>query len=325
MYTEYLGPINEDNQIDMEGLLNRAARLLQQGALIAVPTETTYGLAASILNETALKKIYAVKNRNQAFALPVQVANFDQLKWITRDLPPQFEMLSHCFFPGPLTVVVKKNPNLSNTITAGKDTVAVRISSNNIVKRMIELIGCPLAIPSANISGNPSPICAKHVLEDFNGKIDGIVDGGETEFGLESTVLSIEDPKKPVLLRFGVISQHEIEQALNCKIRIHPKELFAHQNRSRSNRLPTIRLFSSWDEMKIYLQLSSNSKRLVMSLETCSSIIRAPHFFKLTGKNLYEGLRVALRNGCAEVLVLSSPALKDNQKLYQRLKQVAST
>lgn len=326
MYTEYLGPVNEDNLIEAQEFLRRAARLLQQGALVAVPTETTYGLAASILNETALKNLYAIKNRSKAMALPVQVANFDQLKFITCNISSEFEVLAKHFLPGPLTIVLKKNPHLSNTITAEKDTVAVRISSNKLVRRLIELVGCPLAIPSANLSGNPSPTCAKHVLEDFNGKIHGIVDGGEAEFGLESTVLSLEDPTTPILLRFGMITQREIEKVLNCSIRIHPKALLVNQSKSNSNnRFPAIRLFSSWDEMKIYLQLSNDSKRLIMSQEECSPIVQACNFFRLSKTNLYEGLRLALRNGYAEVLVLCSPILKNNKILYHRLKQIAST
>jgi len=325
MYTEYLGPVIEGNLIGAQELLQRAARLLQQGALVAIPTETTYGLAASILNESALKSLYTVKNRKAASPLPVQVANLDQLKFITRELPSQFNVIAKHFLPGPITVVLKKNPHLSDIITGGKDTVAVRISSNMTVKRMIELVGCPLAMPSANLSGNPSPTCAKHVLEDFNGKIQGIVDGGETEFGLESTVLSLENPDKPILLRFGVIGQREIEKALGCTVQVHPQALLAHQSKASSTILPAVRLFSSWEEMKIYLQLSNDSKRLIMSQEDSSPRIQMCDYFKLSAKNLYEGLRMALRDGYAEVLVLCSPILKNNEILHQRLKQIAST
>ncbi|CCB88870.1 L-threonylcarbamoyladenylate synthase [Simkania negevensis] len=325
MYTEYLGPIAEENLLGSQELLQRAARLLQQGALVAIPTETTYGLAASILNETALKNLYEIKNRETSTALPIQVANTDQLKFITRDLPHQFDLIAKHFLPGPLTIVLKKNPHLSSTISGGMDTVAVRISSNKIARRLIELVGCPLAMPSANLSGNPSPTCAKHVLEDFNGKIQGIVDGGNSEYGLESTVLSLEDPANPVILRFGVISQRSIEKVLGTQVRVHPKALLSHFGKVGQQRLPAIRLFSSWDEMKIYLQLSNDSRRLVMSREERFPTLKMCDYFNLCAKNLYEGLRMAIRDSYSEVLVLCNPTLKNDEMLHQRLKQIAST
>lgn len=325
MYTEYLGPIVEDNLLGSQELLQRAARLLQQGALVAIPTETTYGLAASILNETALKNLYEVKKRDPSTPLPIQVANTDQLKFITRDLPPQFELIAKHFLPGPLTIILKKNPHLSSIISGGTETVAVRISSSKIARRLIELVGCPLAMPSANLSGNPSPTCAKHVLEDFNGKIQGIVDGGDSEYGLESTILSLEDPANPMILRFGVISQRAIEKVLAAPVRVHPKALLGRFEKVGQQRLPAVRLFSSWDEMKIYLQLSNDSKRLVMSQDERSPMLKMCDYFALSAKNLYEGLRMAVRDGYSEVLVLCNPILKNNEILHQRLKQIAST
>lgn len=325
MYTEYLGPVVEDNLIGAHELLQRAARLLQQGALVALPTETTYGLAASILNKQAIESLFTVKNRDLSKALPVHVANLNQLAFITRDLPPQLEVLAKQFLPGPLTIVLKKNPHLLDTITAGKDSVAIRLSSSPIVKRLIELVGCPIAMPSANISGRPSPTIAKHVLEDFNGKIQGIVDGGETQFGIESTVISLENPENPILLRHGVISQREIEKVLGHPLQVHPQAVLAHRGKKGTSLLPAVRLFSSWDEMKIYLQLSNDSKRLIMSQEEQSPVMQATNYFKLSTRNLYEGLRLALRDGYAEVLVLCSPLLKNNESLHHRLKQIAST
>lgn len=325
MYTEILGPVSEDSLVNVHELLQRAARLLQQGALIAIPTETTYGLAASILNETALKDLFSVKNRDASHALPVQIANLDQLKFIAREIPPQFHLLAKQFLPGPLTIVLKKNPPLSETITGGADTVAVRFSSNAVVRRLIELAGCPLAMPSANLTGRPSPTSAKHVLEDFNGKIQGIVDGGETKYGLESTVISLEDPLNPILLRHGVIGQRSIEKALGRTLCVHPRALLSHHGVGSTQKLPAVRLFSSWDEMKIYLQLSNDSKRLVMTQEERTPVIQMCDFFKLSTKNLYEGLRLALRDGYAEVLVLCNPLLRNNETLHQRLKQIAST
>lgn len=325
MYTECLDLVSKDSLSKAHEHLQRAARLLQQGKLVAMPTETTYGLGASILNQSALQNLYKVKNRDHSKPLPVQVANFDQLKFIVRDLPSQFKKIADRFLPGPLTVILKKNRSLSDVITGEKGSVAIRISSNPIVKKIIELTGCPLAMPSANLSGRPSSIFAKHVLEDLNGKIEVIIDGGETEFGFESTVISLENPEKPVLMRHGVILQHELEGVLESPLYIHSQALLSHYRTDRTKTFPAVRLFSSWDEMNIYLQLSNQNKRLIMSLENPSKTIVMRDFFKLTDKNLYEGLRVALRNGYAEILVLYAPSLKKSGLLYKRLKQIAIT
>jgi L-threonylcarbamoyladenylate synthase len=326
MYTEYLGPIAEDSLLSAKELLQKGARLVQRGGLVAIPTETTYGLAASILNETALSNLYGVKGRASSSAVPVQISSLDQVKFIAREIPSLFYLIAEKFFPGPLTVILKKSPYLSSTITAGKDTVGIRLSSNPIVRKMIELVGCPIAMPSANVSGKPSPITAKHVLEDFNGRIEGIIDGGETTFGLESSILSLEDPKKPTLLRLGMITQDEIEKALGMTIYLHPQALLPHYSSEKAPSLPMIRLFSSWDEIKIYLQLSNDSKRLIMSSEDKKSMVRdSLDYFELTEKNLYEGLRTALREGYAEVLVLCSQKVKGYKALHQRLKQIANT
>ena len=299
-----------------------AAQLLAEGALVSFPTETVYGLGASILNTPAIKRLYQVKNRSQSHSLPVHVANMDQLKFIATDIPYEAQVLAKHFLPGPLTLILKKNPNLSKLLTGGKPTIAIRISADPIVRRLVELTGCPLAVPSANLTGKPSPTKASHVLEDFNGQIEGVVDGGEVEYGLESTLLSLEDPACPTILRFGVIPQKKIEDTLNRKLTVHPLALILNGNSTFRKLRSTIRLFSSWDEMKIYLKLSSASKRMVMSNE--HSPIQADHFH-LSDKNLYDGLRFADREGYAEVLVLCSPAIKKNVQLLNKLKQIART
>ena len=188
---------------------------------------------------------------------------------------------------------------------------------------MIELTGCPLAVPSANQSGKPSPTKASHVLEDFNGKIEALVDGGETRLGMESTLISLEDPVNPTLYRFGMIPQREIELVLGRKVVVHPLALVLNRNSNLTKMRSAVRLFSSWEEMKIYLKLSSKSKRLVVSDEP--SLVSGEDYFQLKPTNLYEGLRVAERDGYAEVLVLCTSKLKKNSLLLNRLKQIART
>jgi len=323
MYTEYFGPISREDLSGASRQLESAARKLQQGGLVAFPSETVYGLGATILNKGALKKLYQVKERSNNHSLPIHIANLDQLQFVAADVPLEAHALAREFLPGPLTIILKKNPNLLPIITGGKETVAVRISSDPITRRLIELTGCPLAVPSANRSGKPSSTKASHVLEDFNGKIDGLIDGGETKYGIESTLVSLEVPARPVLYRFGVISQGEIERVLSRKVVVHPLALILNGN-SRLTRLRSaVRLFFSWEEMKIYLKLSAKSKRMIMSDEP--SLVSEGDHFELKPTNLYEGLRVADRNGYAEVLVLCTPKLKQNALLLNRLKQIART
>jgi tRNA threonylcarbamoyl adenosine modification protein (Sua5/YciO/YrdC/YwlC family) len=317
MYTEYFGPINRE---ELKGL-EAPSRKLQQGGLIAFPTETIYGLGASILNEEAIIRLFTVKGRNEIHSLPVQVANMDQLKFVVQEIPQTAAILASHFLPGPLTIILKKHPNLSSLITGGKETVAVRLCSDPIARRLIELTGCPLAVPSANITGKPSPTKASHVLEDLNGQIDGIVDGGETQHGMESTVISFEDPHRPTILRHGVIEKKEIEIVLNRNVYIHPLALTFNGCSSFNKLRSAVRLFSSWEEIRIYLKLSPASKRMMMSKEN-----RAPipgDYFPLDEKNFYEGLRAADRGGYAEVLVCCNPELKKDISLLNKLKQIA--
>ncbi len=323
MYTEYFGPVNREDLGSSSAQLESAARKLQQGGLVAFPSETVYGLGATILNEGALKKLYQVKERSEDCSLPIHIANLCQLQFVAADIPLEAYALAKEFLPGPLTLILKKSPNLSPLITGGKETIAVRMSSDPIARRLIELTGCPLAFPSANQSGTPSPTKASHVLEDFNGKIEGLVDGGETKFGMESTLISLEDPTRPTLYRFGVISQREIERVLNRKVVVHPLALVLNGNSNLTKMRSAVRLFSSWDEMKIYLKLSSKSKRLIMS--EGPALVSGGDHFQLKPTSLYEGLRVAERDGYAEVLVLCTPKLKQNILLINRLKQIART
>ncbi|NGX51111.1 MAG: Threonylcarbamoyl-AMP synthase [Chlamydiae bacterium] len=324
MYTEYLGPIDRENLTNSASSLEQAARKLQQGQIIAFPSETIYGLGGSILNAKTIQRIFEVKSRPQDLPLPIAISNIDQMKFIASEIPFECQCLAREFLPGPLTLVLKKNPRLSSKITGGNESVAIRFPSDPIAQRLIEMTGCPLVFPSANISGKLSPTKPIHVREDLYGKIDGLVDGGETEYGMESTVISLENPSQPLLLRFGVISHRRIEKVLGRHVQIHPIALYKQGSSSSHQLRSAVRLFSSWDEMKIYLKLSSSSKRLVMSGDDSPLTSTCDHF-RLTTKNLYEGLRLADRDGYAEVLVHCSPAIGQNEFLLNRLKQIART
>ena len=324
MYTEYLGPLLNNHDSKKEFFLERAARLLQQGNIIAVPTETTYGLAASVLSEKGINRLYQIKRRPKTKPLPVHLSNLDQLKFIVSTPPPAFKVLSETFLPGPLTLVLEKKPCFSSCATSRKNSIGIRISSHPFVKRLIELSGCPLAISSANLSNYPCAISAHHVLEDFDGKIEAILDGGDSQYGLESTVVSLEDPHRVVLLRYGMISHSQIEKALGYPIFIDQKALFCSRNEMENQGFPIVRLFSSLDEIQIYLQLSSYNRRLIFGKHLSVSSIRECDVFKLTKQNFFEGLRFAIKKKYIEILVVCDGSLKEDEALYRKLKQIAS-
>ena len=190
-----------------------AAEILKNGGLVAMPTETVYGLAANALNGEAVAKIFAAKGRPMDNPLIVHIGKFDEIYSLVRSVPEKAKQLAEAYWPGPLTIILPKADCIPDEVTAGLDTVAVRMPSHPVAYTLIEMSGCPLAAPSANSSGLPSPTTAKHVLDDMNGKIDAIVDGGDCDFGIESTVVTLAG-NVPRLLRPGGITLNQLEDVL---------------------------------------------------------------------------------------------------------------
>ena len=197
MHTEYLSTESAD--------LQRAADLLRAGELVAIPTETVYGLAANALNGAAVAAIFAAKGRPADNPLIVHIADLSQWEPLVSHIPPQAMALAKAFWPGPLTMVLPKADYIPVEVSAGLKTVAVRMPSHPVARQLIALSGCPLAAPSANRSGIPSPTEARRVAEDMNGRIAAVVDGGACDVGVESTVvdLSVTPPR---LLRPGAVT-----------------------------------------------------------------------------------------------------------------------
>lgn len=191
--------------------LEAAAALIMNGELVAFPTETVYGLGADALNENAVQKIFEAKGRPADNPLIVHVADVSQLALIARDIPVIAEKLMARFWPGPLTLVLPKRPEVSAFVTAGLDTVAVRLPSHPIAIELIRLAGTPVAAPSANRSGSPSATTWQAVADDLDGRIAGIVKGEPTSFGLESTVVDATcDP--PRVLRPGGVTFEQLKE-----------------------------------------------------------------------------------------------------------------
>lgn len=198
------------------GSIKEAIILLKQGIPIGFPTETVYGLGACVSAPDAIEKIFSIKGRPSDNPLIVHVATVDQAVALSQNLPTVFFRLVEKYWPGPLTLVVEKDPSVPACISGGLSSIAIRMPSNPIARALIEGVG-PLAAPSANLSGKPSPTTAADVLEDLDGKIPLIIDGGECSVGIESTVLSLLQDT-PVLLRPGTITKEELESFLGQKI-----------------------------------------------------------------------------------------------------------
>ncbi|MFS0862993.1 L-threonylcarbamoyladenylate synthase [Fredinandcohnia sp. 179-A 10B2 NHS] len=192
--------------------IKEASELLKQNEVVAFPTETVYGLGANATSDDAVNKIYKAKGRPSDNPLIVHISQKEQLNEIAQDISQLANKLIDTFWPGPLTLVLKKKENaVSERVTAGLDTVAVRMPDHPIALALITTSGLPLAAPSANLSGKPSPTHARHVTHDLTGKIAGIIDGGATGVGLESTVLDCSGDV-PVILRPGGVTKEQLEE-----------------------------------------------------------------------------------------------------------------
>lgn len=192
--------------------LKKAAKLIKNGEIVGIPTETVYGLGADASNEEAVKKVFAAKGRPADNPLIVHLADFSQAKDYTSSIPELAYALAERFCPGPLTIVLPKNERIPPITSGGLDTVGIRVPSHPVMHRLIELSGCPIAAPSANTSGYPSPTSAGHVMRDMNGRIAAVVDGGACEFGIESTVISIENEEAVRILRPGCITKEMLSE-----------------------------------------------------------------------------------------------------------------
>ncbi len=193
--------------------INAAAEILRKGGLVAIPTETVYGLAANALAGEAVSKIFKAKGRPQDNPLIVHISSFEEIFPLVKNVPNTVVKLAKAFWPGPLTIVLPKTDVIPDEVSAGLNTVAVRMPSHPVARALIKAAGVPLAAPSANTSGSPSPTSAQHVLDDLDGLIDAVVDAGACEVGVESTVITLADGI-PRLLRPGGITPEQLEEVL---------------------------------------------------------------------------------------------------------------
>lgn len=200
--------------------IRQAAKIIKSGGVVAFPTETVYGLGANALDSKSVRKIFAAKGRPSDNPLIVHISDIAEVGILADNIPNTAYDLMERFWPGPLTIVLKKSKIVPKIVTGGLDTVAIRMPKNKIAQGLIREADVPIAAPSANVAGRPSPTTAKHVEEDLSGKISLIIDGGPTKIGIESTVVDLSK-KTPMLLRPGSVTLEQLREIVGA-VRIHP-------------------------------------------------------------------------------------------------------
>lgn len=205
--SQFITHIDNDTQV--------AADFLKNGHVVAIPTETVYGLAADIYSEPAISKIFTLKNRPHNHPLIVHIADISQLDELAINIPyNEVKALASAFWPGPLTILLKKN-SVPDNVTGGHSSVAIRMPAHPSTLKVIRLLNHPIAAPSANSFGKISPTTPEHVFQEFSGKLPFILDGGRCEIGIESTILDLRDPQNVTILRQGLLTESMINQSLN--------------------------------------------------------------------------------------------------------------
>ncbi len=307
--------------------LARAAALLRAGELVAFPTETVYGLGARVFCNEALARVFAVKGRPADNPLIVHIAAVEDIHRLAVGIPDHFWKLAEHFFPGPLTVILRRHPDVPGIVSAGLETIAVRMPRHPYALELIRLTGEPLAAPSANRSGRPSPTQVEHVLEDLGGHIAAIVDGGPCEIGLESTVLHLLT-QPPLVMRPGAITAEELASVLgqpvgywqgrSCRAVPSPGLKYRHYAPNAA-----VLLFASWDELQRWVEAHPAANPVVLSAEEPPEGLILP-VRRLQPATLYAEFRRADAEGRTHVLVLYTPAVRAQPALSDRLRKAAA-
>ena len=300
METKLLKPTDE--------AINLACELLKKGEVVGVPTETVYGLAGDSTNSDAIKKIFKAKGRPSDNPLIVHISDMEMLDGIVSSVPNDAKILAEKFWPGPLTIIMPKGKKVCDENCAGLDSVGVRMPSNKIAHEIIKRSGTPFSAPSANLSGKPSPTNAQDVFEDMNGRIPLIIDGGECQAGLESTVISVLT-ETPTILRPGVITKEMISDALNKEVVVAKAVTAGVQNDEQvlspgmkykhyAPKAQVVILNGSIEKFVEYVNSNKTNKTYVLCFENEQHLFNLPtitfgleHDANSQAKNLFSSLR----------------------------------
>lgn len=301
-----------------------AAKALQAGKLVGLPTETVYGLAADARNSQAIEHIFLAKNRPINHPLIVHIADLDQLSSWAIDIPSIAFSLFDVFWPGPLTVVLKKHPDVSPLITGGQSTVAIRMPAHPVTLSVLKTAQLAVAAPSANRHCQVSPTTAQHVLEELGDQVEMILDGGACTVGIESTILNLTS-KIPEILRPGMINQSDIESVLACRIQVN------HSFNSPRVSGSLDKHYAPSKPVKLIEphQLCDNKAAGIMAFseqphESHLPWISMPNNPKDYARDLYSALRLLDHSEADIILIETPPTTHDWIAIWDRLKRAAT-
>ncbi|MBU3741090.1 MAG: threonylcarbamoyl-AMP synthase [Candidatus Kapabacteria bacterium] len=310
--TERLDAVN-----DVDAAVAHAAHLLRQGGLVAVPTETVYGLAASALDSRAVERVFEAKGRPSDNPLIVHVADIDDVSTIA--LPDALSMkILRAFAPGPLTVVLPRIPGLPQVVTAGLETVAVRVPDHQVMQQLLRIVG-PLAAPSANRSGRPSPTTADHVLDDLDGRIDAVLDAGACSQGIESTVIRV-DGGAVTLLRPGALDASLIEQLVGAPLRRAADAEGGSPGMRHRHYAPSAPVLLCHSPAELIKAMRRADRPFVLARP---GVVLDVDHRPLTAHELYAELRLADALGADKILVLCDASVVEHEALWNRLRKAA--
>jgi len=313
MQTKLVSPNNENN------IIKFAVNLLKEGEVIAFPTETVYGIGCDLFNLEAVNKIYELKKRSKKNPLAAYPVDISKVTEIAIDIPDMFYALAERFLPGPLTVILKKNPIISDEVTAGLDTIGIRLPDNQIFIDLIKEFGGIIAGTSANLSGSLSPTVASEVAHDFKGLIPLIIDGGKAEFSIESTVISLAD-ERPLILREGAISKEEIELVARSEFFYHQfKPQISEEDAGLLQLKSKVVLIESIEETEAFSELPAQSYLLIATAENRVKS-RGVNFIELKKETLLEELLFADKIGFEYIIILLDSKSKGITELLKRIR-----
>lgn len=329
--------INSNDIISKD--IQEAADMLREGEVVAFPTETVYGLGADATNAAAVRKIFAAKGRPQDNPLIAHVASIDQLKELVTDIPDYVYQLINVFSPGPLTYILPANDFCAQNVKAGLSTIGVRVPDHPIALALLKALGRPVAAPSANVSGKPSPTTANHVYEDLNGRIGGLIDGGQTGVGLESTVIDCTG-EIPVILRPGGITKEQLEQEAGAAM-MDPGLVTSSVNRPKAPGMkykhyaPEVPLYLFTGSRKLLRDFVDKEKQagkrvgILVSNQTAELFTEDEHIHKLgatieeIASSLYDGLRFFKQASVDKIICETFPDDGIGQAVMNRLRKAA--
>ena len=312
--------------------IERAVAVLKAGGLVAFPTETVYGLGADASNPEAVAKIFAVKGRPATHPLIVHLADAVQVANWAREIPEAARALTRKFWPGPLTIILKRAPRVSDVVTGGQETVALRVPSHPVALQLLARFGSGIAAPSANRHGRVSATTAAHVRAEFGDAIDSVLDGGETDVGIESTIIDLSGAK-PALLRPGWIGPAQLERALGTSLAAPDAEAPRAPGTLARHYAPQTMLIVT--ELDLLMELAATLTRVgkkvaVLALTERRPVhdqlvwIAAPSAAAAYAHSLYANLRALDEAGCEMILVERPPQTAEWMAINDRLTRAAA-